>query len=347
MADSHTVARTFLKSFAAKIDGQPLGLVVYNKHGDLEAQVREQSVVSAAEISKRVDYYAVVGVNGTMNSAIEDGLRNIEDHWPTLATALRAPGVIIDDGQLGTLAAIAGIWEARSPRTIDALRLQYDAKIEAERAALERDGLSGDALEAAVAAFVTGHFDAAFASTVAPTSSNWARAMIHDLGQANYDLLRHMRIAILTIQNPAHGRAVGFFTSDHPIAWLDPVDGGFLLCPNKIGPNVEVTFPVSKSKCLLFSFQSVVREVNVDDATVDVINARTVLCGLDEVYAPPAQNDADKARHLLSLRANNLRNFTALSPRFADSIKAAVDVLESARELGITDARAAATRERK
>ncbi len=121
MADSHTVAHTFLKGFAAKVDGQTLGLVVYNKHGDLEAQVREQTVVSAKKISTRVDYYAVVGADGTMDSAIEDGLRNIEDHWPILATALRTPGAIIDDDQLGTLAAIAGIWEARSPRTIGAL----------------------------------------------------------------------------------------------------------------------------------------------------------------------------------------------------------------------------------
>ena len=95
MAESHTVARTFLKGFAAKLDAQAAGLVVYDKHEDLARQVRSQKIASAQEVSTHTDFYMIVRPDGAADPIIEEALRSIEDYWPAFATALRTPGVAL------------------------------------------------------------------------------------------------------------------------------------------------------------------------------------------------------------------------------------------------------------
>jgi hypothetical protein len=256
MAESHTVARTFLKGFAATLAAQPSGLVVYEKGGDLAAQIAAQTLTSAEYISTHTDFYMLVQEGGAKDPLLEESLSKIEQHWPSFARALRTPGVSLTTGQIGTLTAIAGLWEARSRRTVNALQQRFQKKISLERFKLQSSGLFGAVLERAIAAFVLEHFDLNVVHDVAPTAENWALAAVPELAKSNFEILRRLHIAVLTVTNPPEGRPVGFSTSDHPVAWVDTVNfvRDVTPCPIKVGANVEVTFPLSKTKCLLFSY---------------------------------------------------------------------------------------------
>jgi hypothetical protein len=306
MAESHRVARTFLKGFARKVGGYR-GLVVYDKHGDLAAQVQAQQLTDVKEASTKTNFYRFVRPNGP-DDAIEEALSKIESVWDNFATVLRTPGASLAHGQLGTLAAIAGIWEARSARSVQGMKIYFERKFEQARAEYRALGLSEGDIEAAVVRFVNDEI----APNAVATSANLAVAPTREMANINYQILRRMHIAVLT------SNARGFFTSDHPVAWVDPHNGrSDYPCPVKLGPNVEVTFPLSKSKCLLFAYQPIVAEAIADDNVVDIINCRTTIVALDEIYAPPALDVDERAAQLRNL-TDHRDCFKPLSTRFTD-----------------------------
>jgi hypothetical protein len=287
MAKSHVVSRTYLKGFA-QTQGSPKGLVVYNLRSPLRPQIIAQAIVDVKRVSTIDNFYIIQREMGPDNS-IEDGLCEIETNWPFVRAALKRG--TLTDGEWGVLLLSAAAQEGRSPRN----RFMFATSLEDQLATIEREGKAQGFSDALIADWRDGciqrHQGYRRGGDAIQDPHNLALLPLPAFMRQNLEFFASMKKMLLT-------SVVGdFVTSDHPVIWFDPERQEQNPCPNKLSLSAEVTFPLDRRHCVVFSYMPLATTAVASENTLRIINARTIKYSLEQVYAFPALGTADRERH--------------------------------------------------
>jgi hypothetical protein len=201
---AHTVTRAYLVGFQDKKKG---GLVVVDRHGPVEEQLRAQLTVPIKSVSTRLDAYVLRRSTGTYDGP-ETALMFIEQSIPQLRKNLRK-GPLSDD-DLETCVLLAATQHARGRNRMlmaGPFRVQMD-KVRLNAVAL---GLNADE---AVADFVRRSI---FDGDIALDPENLALLAVLQQIKLTLNPLNAMYKCIITSERN------DFITSDEPVVWFDPI----------------------------------------------------------------------------------------------------------------------------
>lgn len=289
---AHVVARTYLNGFA-RTKQKPRGIVVFDKmlRVPIEAQVILQPVVDAKHAALVSDFYILERLTGP-DDFIEQGFNRVENEWPRLKKALKNSGGRLAPAEFDLLALFVAISEAREPRNRLMLAQPISKVLQMVEQQERARGSTEDVIAETKRRLIKEDF---FAGDLVHDPRNLALAAVPQLIKQNYEWFRRMNKMILTSSGP------DFFTSDHPVLWFDPAKREENPCPNKLSLTAEVTFPLNRRQCLVMTYFPTSAVGEADEECVHVINARTALYALQQIYAFPALGRGDQERQLQHL----------------------------------------------
>lgn len=127
---------------------------------------------------------------------------------------------------------------------------------------------------------------------IARSPENLARILPFGMVRDRYAVLAYMHVCII------ESRAQHFFTSDHPVCWVDPTDWPPAMMRDypSFRLSMEVTFPLTKRHCALFSWLPLPAIGEASEEIVHTINARTGTWTHRELYATPTNGVAERDR---------------------------------------------------
>jgi len=228
------------------------------------------------------NYHSLTGGDGVRDDVtIEQSFQIIENHLPNLFETIRNTRSL-SQRAWGTFFLFADLQRSRCPRNLASMQKFLDARYKQNfdlwkhsadfDDTVRRDGMNPDEVRGVNLESVARRDEALMPLIKAFWSGKGAKA------------LRCMKWVFLVAPT---NRC--FFTSDDPLyCWARPDKRGPFGAVGTANPNVEITFPLSRSVCAFGGWQSpfprLYNQVRAD--TVDQINSRTVESAWRFVYGP-------------------------------------------------------------
>jgi hypothetical protein len=246
-------------------------------------------------VAKRRDVYSVKTDEGR-DRYIDKNFERVENLLAAVLVPVVA-GRLLTEAQWDSLKYLAAIQEIRGPEVIDSFA-DATTRVQEQMRSLyrqHRPEWTEDDIERAVQekypSQKLSRELAAAPRNIALTSTN---SVVPQFAQH----LKSFRATIIT------SGAQDFMTSNRPVVWFDPDDYpphkfyGF----NRQSPTIEVTYPLTRRKCLLlYLYPGAVKQYALANyAAVRMVNSRT-RSGAKEVYAYPTQDAQERQVQLADL----------------------------------------------
>jgi hypothetical protein len=286
--DQHYVPQVYLRAFA---DGKRIRVYRKPEVGQ-QPKMRDTSI---KKVATRRDVYSVKTDLGR-DRYIDKNFERVEN----LLAAVLVPvveGRLLTEAQWESLKYLAAIQEIRNPEVIDSFA-DATTRIQEQVRALYRqhrpEWTEADIERAVQEKYPSQKLSGELAAdprNIALTSTN---SVVPQFAQH----LKSFRATIIT------SGAQDFMTSNRPVVWFDPNDYpphkfyGF----NRQSPTIEVTYPLTRRKCLLlYLYPGAVKQYALANyAAVRMVNSRTA-SGAKEVYAYPTQDAQERQVQLADL----------------------------------------------
>ena len=284
----HYVPQVYLRAFA---DGETIRVYRRPESG----QQPTPFDTNVKNVAKRRDVYSVKTDAGR-DRYIDKNFERVE----TLLADVLVPVVeerLLTEKQWQSLKDLAAIQEIRSPEAIDNFA-DVMARVHDQVRALyrhHRPEMSEDDIERAVQ---EEYRTPKLSDELAAAPRNIALTATNSVVRKFAEHLKSFRATIIT------SGAQDFMTSNRPVVWFDPNDYpphkfyGF----NRQSPTIEVTYPLTRRKCLLlYLYPGAVKQYALANyAAVRMVNSRTA-SGAKEVYAYPTQDAQERQVQLADL----------------------------------------------
>lgn len=247
-------------------------------------------------VAKRRDVYTVQTEQGR-DRYIDENFGRVE----TLLADVVEPVVeerLLTDAQWESLKYLVAVQEARGPEVIDNFADATTRLLDQVRSLYRqhRPEWTAEEIERAVQEKFP---SAKLSGALAADPRNIALISANNVVPEFAAHMQTFRATMIT--SGAHD----FITSNRPVVWFDANDWpphNKLLGINRQSPTIEVTYPLTRRKCLFLHLypEPVMQYALANDAAVTMVNSRTA-SGAGEVYAFPTKEPQGRERQMADL----------------------------------------------
>jgi hypothetical protein len=222
------------------------------------------------------DIYTIRTGERDRELVLEQSLSGLEHLFAKVRRACIEPRGTMTEDEHFTLCCFVAAMQARTPTQREHVRKQWRRHLELmdEHAARMKSAIDGERAAALRISRVSRSRDGPSLShdQVREIVKNPMQTMLFPQIKAAAPLLQKLDLVILEADDE-----IGFITSDRPCIWFDPEAPKrppMHRAPALMYPTIEITLPVSPTRCLLFNRRGVNGYSRCSSPQVDVINRR-------------------------------------------------------------------------